>query len=75
MAATRLMPLMSWCHRCRATASRITRTQRGMHVLKVADLWAKLMTEGLGYQRFGAQGGDWGASVTYYLGLRIPTTS
>lgn len=42
--------------------------QRGIHVLKVSDLWAKLMTEGLGYQRFGAQGGDWGASVTNYLG-------
>src|SRR2546428_4105771 len=47
-------------------------TQRGMHVLKVADLWAKLMTEGLGYQRFGAQGGDWGASVTNYLGFAYP---
>jgi pimeloyl-ACP methyl ester carboxylesterase len=43
-------------------------TQRGMHVLRVSDLWAKLMTEGLGYSRFGAQGGDWGASVTNYLG-------
>jgi pimeloyl-ACP methyl ester carboxylesterase len=29
---------------------------------------AKLMTEQLGYQRFGAQGGDWGASVTARLG-------
>ena len=47
-------------------------TQRGMHVFKVADLWAKLMTEGLGYQRFGAQGGDWGASVTNYLGFAYP---
>ena len=46
--------------------------QRGMHVFKVADLWAKLMTDGLGYQRFGAQGGDWGASVTAYLGFAYP---
>lgn len=46
--------------------------QRGMHVLKISDLWVKLMTEGLGYQRFGAQGGDWGASVTNYLGLAYP---
>jgi pimeloyl-ACP methyl ester carboxylesterase len=30
------------------------------------------MTEGLGYQRFGAQGGDWGASVTNYLGFAFP---
>ena len=43
-----------------------------MHVLKIADLWVKLMTEGLGYQRFGAQGGDWGASVTNYLGFAYP---
>lgn len=46
--------------------------QRGMHVYKISDLWAKLMTEGLGYQRFGAQGGDWGASVTNYLGFAYP---
>jgi len=46
--------------------------QPGMHVFKVAELWAKLMTEHLGYQRFGAQGGDWGASVTAYLGFAYP---
>jgi len=38
----------------------------------VGDVMAKLMTEGLGYQRFGAQGGDWGASVTAKLGLSYP---
>lgn len=43
-------------------------TERGMHVYKISELWATLMTEGLGYDRFGAQGGDWGASVTNYLG-------
>jgi pimeloyl-ACP methyl ester carboxylesterase len=47
-------------------------TQRGLHVFKIANLWAKLMTEGLGYRRFGAQGGDWGASVTAYLGFAHP---
>ena len=47
-------------------------SQRGMHVLRVSELWAKLMTEGLGYDRFAAQGGDWGASVTSYLGLAFP---
>jgi pimeloyl-ACP methyl ester carboxylesterase len=45
---------------------------RGLHVLKIADLWAQLMTEDLGYRRFGAQGGDWGASVTGYLGFAHP---
>ena len=46
--------------------------QRGMHTLKVSDLWAKLMTEGLGYDKFGAQGGDFGANVTAYLGFAYP---
>ena len=32
-------------------------TQRGMEVQRVADMWAKLMTENLGYPRFAAQGG------------------
>jgi pimeloyl-ACP methyl ester carboxylesterase len=45
---------------------------RGMHVFKIADLWAQLMTEDLGYRRFGAQGGDWGAGVTAYLGFAHP---
>ena len=37
-------------------------SERGMHVFRTSALWVKLM-EGLGYPRFGAQGGDWGASV------------
>ena len=41
---------------------------RGMQVQKVADLWAKMMTENLGYPRFAAQGGDIGAGVTSRLG-------
>src|SRR6185436_16987056 len=43
-------------------------TGRGMSSERVADLWAGLMTA-LGYDRFGAQGGDWGAAVTTALGL------
>ena len=38
---------------------------------RVADLWAELM-RGLGYARFGAQGGDWGGIITTYLGIRHP---
>jgi pimeloyl-ACP methyl ester carboxylesterase len=34
-----------------------------------AGLWNKLMTEGLGYERYRAQGGDFGAIVTSWLGL------
>ena len=44
----------------------------GMNISRISDLWAKLMTENLGYQRFGAQGGDWGASITARLGFAYP---
>jgi len=40
----------------------------GMNAATTAGLFAKLMVEVLGYQRFGAQGGDWGALVTTALG-------
>lgn len=36
-------------------------------LLKVADLLATLMTQRLGYERFGAHGGDWGSTVTEHL--------
>src|SRR5499433_721942 len=39
----------------------------GMDAERIAALWAELM-RGLGYTRFGAQGGDWGAMVSTYLG-------
>ena len=47
-------------------------TERGLDVFYVGELWAKLMSNNLGYQRFGAQGGDWGASVTAKLGFSHP---
>lgn len=47
-------------------------TQTGMNAFRIADLWLRLMN-GLGYQRFGAQGGDWGASVASCLGFAYPT--
>jgi pimeloyl-ACP methyl ester carboxylesterase len=34
-----------------------------------ARLFNALMTDGLGYRRYRAQGGDWGAMVTSWLGL------
>ncbi|MDA3038320.1 MAG: epoxide hydrolase [Actinomycetota bacterium] len=40
----------------------------GIDVPRIAELWVKLMVDVLGYQRFGAQGGDWGAFVTGQLG-------
>jgi len=41
----------------------------GMNPIRIADLWAQLMSE-LGYPRFATQGGDWGASISTWLGLR-----
>jgi pimeloyl-ACP methyl ester carboxylesterase len=43
-------------------------SERGMNPFRTADLWVELMA-GLGYQRFGAQGGDWGSSVASCLGF------
>ena len=46
-------------------------TTTGWGVEKIADVWAALM-ERLGYERFLAQGGDWGSEVTAALGRRHP---
>lgn len=35
----------------------------------IADAWATMMSR-LGYERFAAQGGDWGASVSNHLAMR-----
>lgn len=42
-------------------------TQSGWGIEKVAKAWDTLMGS-LGYERFGAQGGDWGAAVTTQIG-------
>ncbi len=41
-------------------------------VEEIADCFAELMTEVLGYERFGAQGGDWGGFISSVLGLKYP---
>jgi pimeloyl-ACP methyl ester carboxylesterase len=46
--------------------------QRRFGVNEIADLYAELMTDVLGYRRFGVQGGDWGAFVASSLGHRHP---
>lgn len=46
-------------------------THTGIGAFETAGLWAELMT-GLGYPRFGAQGGDIGAGVSAWLGQRFP---
>jgi pimeloyl-ACP methyl ester carboxylesterase len=45
--------------------------QRRFTIQDIAQLYAELMSA-LGYRRFGAQGGDWGAFVASVLGLRYP---
>ena len=44
----------------------------GVTVRVTARLWVRLMREVLGYDRFGAHGGDWGAAVTAQLGHEFP---
>jgi pimeloyl-ACP methyl ester carboxylesterase len=44
----------------------------GINNFRVSELWAKLMTEELGYGRFAAAGGDMGSGVTRYLALNHP---
>lgn len=40
----------------------------GIGPYEVAAIWAELMTKVLGYEKFVAQGGDWGSAVTAMLG-------
>jgi len=46
-------------------------TQAGWTVSRIADAWAELMKR-LGYTKWAAQGGDWGAVVTSALGAMQP---
>jgi pimeloyl-ACP methyl ester carboxylesterase len=42
----------------------------GWGIEKIAQAWDTLMTR-LGYDRYGAQGGDWGAAVTTQIGRNV----
>ena len=44
----------------------------GMHKTRMAELFSKLMTDVLGYERFAARGGDVGAGVVSLLALDHP---
>jgi epoxide hydrolase len=46
-------------------------TTTGWGVEKIAAAWAQLMSR-LGYERYFAQGGDWGSAVTRAIGLQDP---
>jgi len=46
-------------------------TEPGWGVARIAAAWSELMAR-LGYDRFAAQGGDWGSMVTTMIGSRDP---
>ena len=45
------------------------RPQAPLGPRRIAGLWDRLLREGLGYQRYIAQGGDWGSMVSAMAGL------
>jgi epoxide hydrolase len=46
--------------------------ERGWGISRIAAAFDTLMTSVLGYERYGAQGGDWGAMVAAKLGAAYP---
>ncbi|MFF2090898.1 epoxide hydrolase family protein [Paenibacillus sp. NPDC058174] len=44
----------------------------GVNNFVVSQMWAKLMTQELGYNKFAAAGGDMGSGVTRYLAAHYP---
>ena len=46
-------------------------TETGWGVEKIGEVWAELMAR-LGYDRYVAQGGDWGSAVTTAVGAQDP---
>ena len=46
--------------------------ETGWGIHKIADAWAELMAR-LGYDRYVAQGGDWGSMVTTCIGAQDPS--
>lgn len=47
-------------------------TAPGMDPANIADLFARLVTEELGYGKFAAHGGDWGSTITELLARHHP---
>jgi len=44
----------------------------GVSARQTAELWDRLMRDVLGYDRYGAAGGDWGANISTLLGHEYP---
>ena len=55
-----VVPSLPWC-----AFSHENRHASGL--FGVNDIWHALMTEVLGYERFGAHGGDWGSTITEHM--------
>lgn len=47
-------------------------TAPGMNSIRIAELFTRLMTEELGYARFGAAGGDMGSRITRLMAIAHP---
>jgi microsomal epoxide hydrolase len=43
------------------------RPDKAGNLFNIGNLWHQLMTRELGYEQFGAHGGDWGSTVTEHL--------
>ena len=61
-------PSMSCARRCPGYGFSGKPAATGWGIEKVAQAWETLMTR-LGYHRYGAQGGDWGAAITTAIGV------
>ena len=70
-AATRRMRSTWWFRRCPATGSPASRRRPAGAPSTSRDAWITLM-ERLGYTRYVAQGGDWGAQITDVMGAEAP---
>jgi microsomal epoxide hydrolase len=46
--------------------------QPGMTPRRIGEIFVKLMTDVLGYERFAAQGGDWGSLITAAMARQFP---
>ncbi|HEU5134744.1 MAG TPA: epoxide hydrolase [Steroidobacteraceae bacterium] len=55
-----IVPSLPWC-----AFSRELRHSGGL--FRVHDTWHQLMTDVLGYERYGAHGGDWGSTITEHV--------
>ena len=46
--------------------------EKGFNQQRIAEVFSQLMTQVLGYPKFGAQGGDWGSSITEQIAFAHP---